>query len=364
MQELTTRPAIRQLLLASFVIALTAAACLVMSPFFVPIAWAAILAYASWPLYSKLLNLLKDRTNWAALMMTLGMVSAIILPILWLFLTLKLELGVAADIFNTKLAKGGFLLPKFITDLPLIGSDIAAWFSQVVAAPAQLKTTVQAFLANADKAAFDVLGGIGRNFVKMGLAMLTLFFVYRDGAKFLGQLERVLESMLGPRVRGYIEAAGGATRGVVYGIVLTAIIQGAVAGFGYWVAGLDAALMLAAITVLFALIPFGTPLVWGSLGVWLLLTGQHWAGLGLLLWGGMVVSWVDNIVRPFVVSQNVKLPFILAFFGVLGGLAAFGLVGLFLGPVILAVAFAVWHEWLEAHPTSPLFKEGVSNEPA
>jgi predicted PurR-regulated permease PerM len=88
------------------------------------------------------------------------------------------------------------------------------------------------------------------------------------------------------------------------------------------------------------------------MGVWLALTGHTIEGAGLLLWGALVVSWVDNIVRPLVVAQNVKIPFILAFFGVLGGLAAFGLVGLFLGPVILAVAFSVWQEWLEAHPNN------------
>jgi len=97
---------------------------------------------------------------------------------------------------------------------------------------------------------------------------------------------------------------------------------------------------------LIALIPFGTPLVWGTAGLWLLFTGQTTAGIGLLLWGLLVVSWVDNVVRPMLLSRGSNVPFILALFGVLGGLAAFGLVGLFLGPVILAVALAVWREWV------------------
>lgn len=101
-----------------------------------------------------------------------------------------------------------------------------------------------------------------------------------------------------------------------------------------------------AVTALVALIPFGTPLVWGAAAMWLLFSGQTTAGIGLLLWGVLVVSWVDNIVRPIMLSRGSDIPFILALFGVLGGLAAFGLVGLFLGPVILAVALAVWREWL------------------
>lgn len=352
MRELTTRPAIRQLLLAAFVIALALASWAVLMPFLVPMAWAAILAYASWPLYSRLLVSLKGRANFSAIIMTLGMAAAVLLPLMWLVAALKGELSTAISLVAAKLAKGEVSLPSFITSLPLVGEELAAWFAKVVADPTQLKTEAHALLTHADKAAIGLLGGIGRNLAKMGFAILILFFAYRDGARFMSQFARVLESMLGPRVHGYIEAAGGATRGVVYGIVLTALVQGAVAGIGYAVVGLEAALMLSAMTVLFAMIPFGTPLVWGSLGVWLLLTGQIWQGVFLLLWGTLVVSWVDNIVRPLMVAQNVKIPFILAFFGVLGGLAAFGLVGLFLGPVILAVAFAVWQEWLEDHPVT------------
>jgi predicted PurR-regulated permease PerM len=98
------------------------------------------------------------------------------------------------------------------------------------------------------------------------------------------------------------------------------------------------------------LIPFGAPLVWGSLGIWLLLTGKVGDGVTLLLWGLLVVSWVDNIVRPLVISSATRMPFLLVVFGVLGGVLAFGLVGLFIGPVVLAVALALWREWLQHRP--------------
>ena len=106
-------------------------------------------------------------------------------------------------------------------------------------------------------------------------------------------------------------------------------------------------MLLGAITALIAMIPFGTPFVWGSIGLWLLASGDTIAGIGLLLWGALVVSWVDNLVRPLVISSATRIPFLLVMFGVLGGLAAFGLVGLFLGPVVLAVLMAVWREWIE-----------------
>ena len=350
MQELMARSAARRTLFAIFVVVLGAGVWLVLSPFLVSMAWAAILAYSSWPIYRKLLVAFGGRSNMVALIMTLAMSLAVILPMLWLFIALKNELMIASSAIASKLNSGSLSLPRFVTDLPLVGADVTHWFTQIVANPAQIKAEAHTLLSHTDQLLIDVIGGITRNLTKMGFAMLTLFFAYRGGESFMLQTERILQSMLGLRVRGYFQSMGDATRGVIYGIVLTALAQGLVAGLGYWLVGLDTPLMLTAITVMFAMIPFATPLVWASLGIWLLLTGNTAAGAGLLLWGMLVVSWVDNVIRPIVLAKNVKIPFILAFFGVLGGLSAFGFIGLFLGPVILAVAFAVWQEWLEAHP--------------
>jgi predicted PurR-regulated permease PerM len=190
----------------------------------------------------------------------------------------------------------------------------------------------------------QLAGGLLRTAAMLGFAVLTVFFFYRDGESLLAQLRQVLARFLGARADGYLQAVGATTRAVVYGIVLTALAQGAMAGLGYWGAGLDAPVLLAMLTVLVAMVPFGTPFVWGSIGLWLLLTDQVAAGVGLLLWGALVVSWVDNLVRPMVISSAARIPFLLVMFGVLGGLAAFGPVGLFMGPMILAVLLAVWQK--------------------
>ena len=345
-----THNTVRQILFALFVVIICIGVWVVLAPFFTAIAWACILAYVSWPLYIWLLNKFGKKDTIASLLMTTVMAAAVITPILWLFWVLKAELSIANSIFTVKLANGWIVLPKFIAELPFVGTDINAWLTKVLANPIEFKNEAHAILMNADQKFIGIIGGISRNLATMGFALLTLFFAYKGGLKFMTQSEQVLESLLGIRARSYFQAAGDATRGVIYGIVLTAIAQGACAGIGYWIVGLDAPIMLAAITTLFAMLPFATPFVWGGIGLWLILTGNTLAGVQLLLWGALVVSWIDNIIRPIILAKSVKIPFLLAFFGVIGGVSAFGFIGLFLGPVILAIAFAVWQEWLESHP--------------
>jgi predicted PurR-regulated permease PerM len=197
-----------------------------------------------------------------------------------------------------------------------------------------------------------LLGDLGLNALRFAVALLTAFFLFRDGDRLLAEARRVLQGLLGERVHGYFEAAGSTTRAVVYGLLLAALVQGVMAGLGYWVAGVAAPVFWGATTALVALIPFGAPLIWGSIGIWLLARGDTAAGVGLLLWGALAVSWIDNLVRPLVISGVARIPFLLVLFGVLGGLAAFGLIGLFVGPVILAILLALWREWAAATDSS------------
>jgi predicted PurR-regulated permease PerM len=198
-----------------------------------------------------------------------------------------------------------------------------------------------------------MVGDFGLNALRLGIALLTSFFLFREGDRLLEQLRGIMHGLLGNRVQAYFEAVGDTTRAVVYGLLLAALAQGLLAGLGYWVAGVRAPVFWGAATAVVALIPFGAPVVWGSIGVWLLLKGQVSAGVGLLLWGALAVSWIDNLVRPLVISGVAKIPFLLVLFGVLGGLAAFGLIGLFVGPVILAVLLALWREWAADNAHAP-----------
>jgi len=191
-----------------------------------------------------------------------------------------------------------------------------------------------------------LIGGIGREAAKMALTAVSLFFVYKDGRRVSGQLADALGQVLGPRVDSYRRAIEQTVKAVVYGLGLAALVQGVLVGLGYWAAGVSAPVFLAALTTVAGLIPFAAPTIWGGVCVFLLIKGSTVAGVGLLIWGGIIMGWTDHFVRPLLISREAEIPFLLVLFGVLGGLAAFGLVGLFVGPVILAVLLAIWREWL------------------
>ena len=317
----------------------------VLRPFLVPVIWALILAYVTWPLYQRVKRLMRERSTLAALVMTLGLALAFVLPILWVVSLLRVEVAAGYAEFVAFLATKP-RLPPTIANVPWLGEAGQELLDRLSRDPAALGTEIAALLDQFIGEIRSIIGDVGRNLAKTFFALLTVFFMYRNGEALALQVRDVLERVLGERVHAYLTAIGDTTRAVVYGIVLAALAQGILAGVGYLFAGLQAPVVLGAATALIALIPFGAPLVWAGAAVWLIITGHTGAGIGLLLWGLLVVSWVDNLVRPLVISNATRIPFLLVIFGVLGGIAAFGLVGLFLGPVILAVLMAVWREWL------------------
>lgn len=341
-------PAIpRRLMLAFFLGGLLLLAFQVLQPFLVPVAWAGILVYVTWPLYQRLRRQLGGRSTLSALCMTLLLALVLILPLVWVLLLLRSELGGAYQHLSAQLSGGHLVLAPELQRIPWIGSELQAFFDRLNADPdafkAELKNGTDWIMNHAGSLA----GGVGRNLAKLGLAIFTAFFFYRDGETFIAQIREVLRQILDERIDHYLQAMGATARAVVYGIVLTAFAQGFLSGIGYAVAGVENPVFFGAVTTLVAMIPFGTPFAWGGICVWLFLDGHTWAAIGLAIWGTVVVSWIDNIIRPLVISSATRIPFLLVMFGVLGGLAAFGMIGLFLGPVILAVMLAVWREWLE-----------------
>jgi predicted PurR-regulated permease PerM len=197
---------------------------------------------------------------------------------------------------------------------------------------------------------YALAGGaaLGLGIVQLTLSVLIAFFLYRDGDALAARLRGAVGRIAGERGQHLVGVAGSTMRGVVYGILGTAIAQGVVAGIGFWIAGVPAAPLLGLATFVLSPVPIGPPLVWFPAALWLFSHGSTGWGIFMLIWGVAVVSSVDNVIKPMIISRGSNLPFILVLLGVLGGVVAFGFIGVFLGPTLLAIGFALLQDWSAA----------------
>jgi predicted PurR-regulated permease PerM len=186
-----------------------------------------------------------------------------------------------------------------------------------------------------------LVGGL----VELALSIFLTFFLFRDGGAAAQRLSAAVERIGGERGGHLLAVAGQTVRGVVHGILGTALAQAVVAGIGFVIAGVPAAALLALLTFFFSVVPVvGTALAWGPAAIWLLNQGSTGWAIFMVVWGVGVAN-IDNVVKPWLISQGSNMPFVLIFFGVLGGAIAFGVIGVFLGPTLLAVGFRLVTEW-------------------
>lgn len=186
---------------------------------------------------------------------------------------------------------------------------------------------------------------VGQGVTQVLLSAFLAFFLLRDAPMLAERLAVAVERLAGQRGRHLIKVAGNTVRGVIFGILATAIAQAVAAGLGFWIAGVPGAVLLAVLTFFFAVVPFGPPMIWIPAAIWLFSQDRTGWGIFMLVWGLLGISSVDNVLRPFIISHGSKMPFALIFCGVIGGALAFGLVGVFLGPTLLAVAFRLIEDW-------------------
>ena len=350
MIENWTKEVVIQRLLAITLLVMLFILCFQVVQFFiVPALWAAILAYVTFPIYKFFHEKVKLGPSFSAGIMTVSISLMIGVPLVVGVFILQQE---ALNLYSTFIyrIKVGYLdVPDSIKTLPVIGQQIQDILWSINKNPEGTLDAFRAWIQSHlyyGKVALDVMLS---SLAKLGMALMTLYFFYRDGISLIKQIRQALRNIIGNRIDGYISSVGTTTRAVVYGIGLTALAQALLAGIGYYFSGSPSPILLTLITFGVALIPFGTPFAWGAVSIWLLSQGQTVEGIGLALWGVLVISWVDNLIRPIVISGATKIPFIIIFIGVLGGLTAFGFVGLFIGPVVLAIGLAVWREWISQH---------------
>jgi Ca2+-transporting ATPase len=320
---------------------------LVLHEFMLTFAWTFILASVLWVPHQKLTHYFKGNKSLSAGLLT-GMVTTIILIFMTVLLhLLQNEIMRAYSLLVTNFNHRTIELPKWIQNLPIIGEYLQTHLNTLLENRVALneKLLDLAKMGLGETAYF--LRSFGQHLIKLGFVLITLFFCFRDGQNWLTQAQLGCTHFFNDKNNVILQTAGNTAQAVVYGLVLAAAGQGVVAGIGYAIAGVNTPVLLGALTAFLALIPMGATLVWLPLSVTLIFNDELLAGFSLLAWGFLAVSMVDNIIRPLVICGAGKTPFLIVLFGIFGGLTAFGAIGLFLGPVILAVLLAVWRDYFQ-----------------
>jgi len=337
------------LIVRALLLLILAAGAYFLSGFLVPVLAALIIGFASWPLYRRGVVLCKGNTILAASVAIIVVICALIVP---LTIALHYALQEAGNFIAWLLEanRTGAPVPAWIEALPIVGERLADYWRDHLGEPHALGEWVQILsgehLGNIYRMLLSATGDLFRLALTTLFMLITLFFVYKDGARLAAQLDIVGERILPTRWQRFSRVVPATVSATVTGMGLIALGEGVVLGVAYWIAGVPSPVLLGVATGFMALIPGGAPLSFTLVSLYLVGSGNLIAGIGLFAWGSIELFIVDKTLRPRLVGGPVKLPFLPTFFGLVGGVQTMGLVGLFVGPVLMALLVAIWREWL------------------
>ncbi|MFC7333916.1 AI-2E family transporter [Rhodocista pekingensis] len=318
---------------------------LVVKPFLSALLLAVILVYATWPAYLWVERTCGGRKTLAAFLMTALSSLVIVAPFAIVGATLADSVGGISSGIRQIIENGPPPPPVWLGDVPLIGTWAVGYWADLTAGGQDLLTLLRSGIRPATDVALAAGSVIGAGVLELMAAVFIAFFLYRGGRDLARQMAYAIERFTGPRVHHLLEVAGGTVTGVIYGILGTALAQGILAGLGFVVAGIPWGPFLGFMTFVVSVIPMGPPLVWVPVAIWLATEGEIGWAIAMAAWGFFVVSSVDNVLRPYLISRGSALPLVLVFMGVIGGVLAFGVIGIFIGPVLLALGYALMREW-------------------
>jgi predicted PurR-regulated permease PerM len=309
--------------------------------------WAAVLAIALWPLYQHLVRVLRGRGQrvLAPLVLTLATGLVFIVPFVYAAVEAAREAHILAQ-YLVDAQRTGIPVPGWISELPGIGYPLDEWWRGNLSDPKSAEQLLGRIYARVPaESARDVAGQILHRLILFGFTMLTLFFLFRDGATFSRQLIELSDRVLGAQGERVGRHMVQAVLGTVNGLVFVGLGEGVLLGIAYILAGLPHPVSVAVLTGILAVIPFGAPVVFAAAALYLAAAGSTAAGLAVLVTGLVVVFVADHFIRPVLIGGAIRLPFLWVLLGILGGLETFGVLGLFLGPAIMAALISLWREW-------------------
>jgi predicted PurR-regulated permease PerM len=317
----------------------------VLRPFLLSVVWAAMIVVATWPLMLKV-QARARRRSFAVVAMTGAMLLIFVVPLVLATQALVGNMDTITGWMHSLPTAKIPPPPDWVSGIPLVGDKISErWTDVAVAGTGELLTRLQPFMNDAAKWLAGAFGSVGIFAIEFLLTVVIAAILYAQGEAAREGLIRFGRRLAGDRGESIVLLAGQAIRAVALGVVVTALVQTVLAGLGLAVAGIPFAGLLTAVILMLCIAQIGPVIVLVPAVIWLFWKDATGWGVALLVWT-VIVGMLDNVLRPMLIRRGADLPLLLIFAGVIGGLIAFGIIGLFVGPVVLAVSYTLLKEWL------------------
>jgi predicted PurR-regulated permease PerM len=345
--DLKDRKSLYQMIAGLVAVTFILTGCLIiLAPFFPAILLAIILSLSAWPAFSWLNTRLNNRTALAATIITLLLACAFIAPLVIIGTSTAENFEKVYGVVQTSLqgdTKGK--VTGFLGEVPYVGDDLQDFWTTLTSDKERLSAMLKEYGGSASSMLLKFGASIGRGLADLTLGVLIAYFFFRYGTRVAVRTTNLIETFGGERGQHLLHVSKNTLIGVVYGMMGTALVQGVLAAVGFLIAGLPGPTFLGLLTFLISFVPGGPPLVWIPAALWLYNGGETGMAIFIALWGAIVIGSIDNVLRPYFVSRGANLPFVLVLLGIIGGVLAYGFIGIFIGPTLLALAYTLIIEW-------------------
>jgi predicted PurR-regulated permease PerM len=331
---------------AAAIVLLVIGCYLVVRPFLTAFLWGGTIALSTRGLYTRFLQMVRGRPRLAASLTTLSLAAILLVPIAAFAARIAAGMPALVARVNTFLAGGLSEPPAWLSALPLVGRRATAWWHEVAADPERLAQELGPVLKPVREFLVAAAAGVGAGILEFTLALLFAGLLYLRGGTFAAAVDRVARRLGGEAGVRQIAVVRSTVRGVFRGLLGTCAVQAILATIGFWIAGVPNPVLLGMATFFLSVVPGGPTVLWLPAALWLGATGSTGMAIFLGFWGLVIVGGSDNVVRPILIGKGVEAPLALVFLGVVGGILAFGFLGLFIGPTLLSVAYNLFQEWM------------------
>jgi len=343
---------------------LVAGGCLaVLWPFGSSIIWALIIAFSTWPVFVRLELALGGRTALAAVLMTLIIAVILMIPLVLVVFSMSDSVASLVALLRDWLEAGPPGPPGWVATLPLIGPRLSDRWAQIATDGHSLTAALTPYLGTARTWLLTLAGTLGGGIAHLLLSLLITAVIYTYGAALARRLDTGLRRIDEARGRRFVGIVASTIRSVVYGVLGSNLIQAAIAVVGFWIAGVPGALVLGMLAFFLTLIPMACNVLWVPAVIWLVVEGNIGRAIFLGIWCAINFGILESVLRAWLVGRSSEMPLMLLLFGMLGGLVAFGLLGLLIGPTVLALGFSLVSEWSAGPAPTPELPSSAERKP-